>query len=293
METGIDKFKKKIKSVNDLPTLPTVAMEVMKLVNDKESSMMDIVDVIQQDPSLTTKILKIANSAFYGMRQRIDSVNRALVVLGMTEINNLVTSISIFNTFPIDPELVSFDREKFWLHCAVTGEIAKAISVKLGMKIYSEVFTAGLLHDIGKIIFDHLFHDEFAEVLEKSYFEKIPIYEAEKQIFETNHMQVGAFIGETWRLPRNLIDVMLYHHSPAKAQSNRIMVAIIDLANQLSKASDSSFSGEVLNVVITETKAWKIISKEISNIGEIDMERFTFELEDLVENAKNFINIAK
>lgn len=293
METGIDKFKKKIKSVNDLPTLPTVAMEVMKLVNDKESSMMDIVDVIQQDPSLTTKILKIANSAFYGMRQRIDSVNRALVVLGMTEINNLVTSISIFNTFPIDPELVSFDREKFWLHCAVTGEIAKAISVKLGMKIYSEVFTAGLLHDIGKIIFDHLFHDEFAEVLEKSYFEKIPIYEAEKQIFETNHMQVGAFIGETWRLPRNLIDVMLYHHSPAKAQSNKIMVAIIDLANQLSKASDSSFSGEVLNVVITETKAWKIISKEISNIGEIDMERFTFELEDLVQNAKNFINIAK
>jgi len=293
METGIDKFKKKIKSVNDLPTLPTVAMEVMKLVNDPESSMMDIVDVIQQDPALTTKILKISNSAFYGMRQRIDSVNRALVVLGMSEINNLVTSISIFNTFPIDPELVTFDREKFWLHCAVTGEIAKAISVKLGMKIYSEVFTAGLLHDIGKIIFDHLFHDEFSEALEISYFDKEPLYDAEKKVFETNHMQVGAFIGETWKLPKNLIDVMLYHHTPKKAQNNRIIVAIISLANQLSKASDSSFSGEELNLCITETDAWKIIQNEIPNIEEIDIERFTFELAELVENAKNFINNAK
>lgn len=293
MQTNLDKIKDLILSIKDLPTLPTVAMQVMSLTQDPESSMSDIVTVIQNDPAITTKILRISNSAFYGMRQKIDSINRALVVLGMNEVNNLITSISVFKTFPISHDKPSFDREKFWEHCALTGEIAKNISVKLGMKIMSEVFTAGLLHDVGKIIMDQYFHDQFTEALELSYSQKIPLYDAEKQVFGVNHAQIGGWIAERWKLPRNLTDSILYHHKPDRSMNYKLLTAIVDIANTFSKIADCSFSGEQVQVVIEETTAWSLISAEIPAVNNIDLAKFTFELENMAINAKDFISVVK
>ena len=106
-------IKKQILTIGDLPTLPHIAMEVSRLANSSTSSMSDIVRIIHNDPSLTAKMLKVANSAFYGMPKRIESLNMSLVVLGMREINNLVTSICIFKAFPAVPGRPSFDRERF------------------------------------------------------------------------------------------------------------------------------------------------------------------------------------
>lgn len=293
MQTSLDKIKDLILSIKDLPTLPTVAMQVMSLTQDPESSMSDIVAVIQNDPAITTKILRIANSAFYGMRQKIDSINRALVVLGMNEVNNLITSISVFKTFPISHDKPTFDRESFWEHCALTGEIAKNISVKLGMKVMSEVFTAGLLHDVGKIIMDQYFHDQFSEALEISYHQKIPLYEAEKQVFGVNHAQIGGWVAERWKLPRNLTDSILYHHKPDRSMNYKLLTAIVDIANTFSKIADCSFSGEQVQVVIEETSAWNLIKAEIPAVSNIDLAKFTFELENMAANAKDFISVVK
>jgi len=293
MQTSMDKIKDLILSIKDLPTLPTVAMEVMALTQDPDSSMADIVTVVQNDPAITTKILRIANSAFYGMRQKIDSINRALVVLGMNEVNNLITSISVFKTFPITSDSPSFDREKFWEHCALTGEIAKNISVKLGMKIMSEVFTAGLLHDVGKIIMDQYFHDDFNKALEISFSQNIPLYEAEKQVFGVNHSQIGGWVAEKWKLPRNLTDSILYHHKPERSMNYKLLTAIVDVANTFAKIADFSFSGERVQVIIEETAAWQIIKAEIPAVSNIDLAKFTFELEDMALNAKDFISIVK
>lgn len=291
MATNLDKIKKRILSIENLPTLPTVAMEVMSLVRNPDSSMADIVKVIQNDPSITTKILKIANSAFYGMRQRIDTINRALVVLGTNEISNLVTSIAVFKTFPVNPDKPSFDRKKFWSHCALSGEIAKSISIKLGMKTMSEVFTAGLLHDIGKIILDQYFHDDFIEALDLSYSQKLPLYETEKSQFGVTHAQIGGWVSERWKLPRNLIDCILYHHKPARSLNNKVITAIICIANEFSKVADEAFSGEEVMVVVEDMVAWKILQKEMIQVKKLDITRFTFELEEMIQNAREFIDI--
>lgn len=291
MKLSLEKIKQRILSIKELPTLPTVAMEVMALTSNPDSAINDIVNVIQNDPSITTKILKIANSSFYGMRQRIDTINRALVILGMNEVNNLVTSVAVFKTFPVKTDKPTFDRLKFWEHCAVTGEVAKAMSVKMGMKLMGTVFTAGLLHDIGKIILDEYFHDEFNTAYELSYEKKIPLYEAEKEIFGVTHPQIGGWVAEKWKLPNNLIDAIMYHHKPVRSLNHKVLTSIVSIANIFSKAADSAFSGEELGVVMGETEAWKIMTREYPKIKNIDLEKFTFELEEYAQNAREFMSI--
>jgi len=293
MKSKLEKVKDKILQIRDLPTLPTVAMEVARLTRNPDSSINDIVKVIQNDPSITAKILKISNSAFYGMRQKIDTINRALVILGMGEVNNLVTSISIFKTFPIDTEFKTFDRKEFWEHCAITGEVAKAISLKLGKKMMSEVFTAGLLHDIGKIILDEYFHDEFARSFQLSKEKNIPMIDAEKEILGVNHAQIGGWIAEKWRLPSNLIDPIIYHHKPRRSFNHKVLTSLVNLANTFSKATDKSFGGGDLKLILQDTDAWKILVEDSPKLKNIDLEKFTFQLEELVENATEFINIVK
>ena len=293
MQTNLEKIKSRIMSISELPTLPTVVMEVMSLTQDPDSSISDIVKVIHNDPSITSKVLKVANSAFYGMRQKIDSINRALVVLGMNEVNSLVTSISVFKTFPIEVDKATFDRMAFWEHCAVTGEIAKALSSKLGMKIMGEVFTAGLLHDIGKIILDQYFHDEFMEAVDVSYEDEIPLFEAEKQVFGVTHSQIGGWVGEKWKLPRNLVDSILYHHKPARSISFKVLTSIVSLANMFSKMLDDSFASKEIKSQITATVAWKILENEMPQINNIDFDKFIVDLEVLVDNAKEFISIVR
>ncbi|MBN1970190.1 MAG: HDOD domain-containing protein [Candidatus Delongbacteria bacterium] len=291
MSNRLEEIKSRILSISDLPTLPTVATEVMSLADDPDTSINDLVEVIHNDPSITGKILRIANSAFYGMRQKIDTISRALVVLGMNEVNNLVTSISVFSAFPQSSDKESFNREKFWEHCAVTGEVSKAISNRLGLKAMGVAFTSGLLHDIGKIILDQYFHDEFMDAFSMSKARDIPLFEAEREIFGVNHSQIGGWLGEKWRLPPNLIDAITFHHKPMRSLNHKITTSIVSLANIFSKASDNSFSGEELKIILTDTEAWKILERELPAILSIDIERFTFELEEYSRNAKEFLKI--
>ncbi|PID26864.1 MAG: hypothetical protein CR982_08035 [Candidatus Cloacimonadota bacterium] len=291
MSNRLEEIKNRILSIDDLPTLPSVATEVMKLTQDPDTSLNDLVEVILNDPSITTKILKIANSAFYGMRSKIDTIRRALVVLGMNEVGSLVATISVFSTFPIRSNYETFDRKKFWEHCSVTGEIAKAISQKLGLKLGGVAFTAGLLHDIGKIILDQYFHDQFLEAYMASVDNGTPLIEEERRVFGVTHEQVGGWLGEKWKLPQNLIDPILYHHKPIRSFENKTLTAIISLSNIFAKACDESFGGEHLKIIISDTSAWKILLREIPDIQNIDLEKFTFELFEYSKNAKDFVEV--
>jgi putative nucleotidyltransferase with HDIG domain len=275
-----------------LPTLPHVAMEVSRLANSSTSSMSDIVRIIHNDPSLTAKMLKVANSAFYGMPKRIESLNMALVVLGMREINSLVTSICIFKAFPITPGRPTFDREKFWEHSAGCGEIAKVIAHKLSIRVFGVEFTAGLLHDIGKIVLDQYFHEDFILALELSQSENIPMVEAEERILGVGHTQLGAWLSSVWNLPPNLVDAIVYHHDPMGSKDHRTLCALIHLADAFCKIVGIGFSGDSVQTSFADDPAWSILKAVNPQIEEIDIEQFTIELQSSVERAREFVRIA-
>ncbi len=286
----VQEIQKHITRIGDLPTLPEVATKVSMLVKDPNSNVSDIVSVIRNDPSLTSKILKIANSAFYGMRRRIESLNMALVILGMREINSLVTAISIFKAFPSDSVNSDFDYRQFWLHSAGVGEIAKLLGRRLGFREESSVFTGGLLHDLGKIVIAKYFFEEFVESLELSAKENISMREAENRILGTDHTEIGAWLAERWGLPDFLVNTIRFHHHVLQAPTNDAEIALVHLADIFCKSADIGFGGDRVKTAIVDDPAWTVLQSRKPNMASLDLERFTFDIETEIENAHEFLN---
>lgn len=285
--------RERITAIRDLPTLPVVASEIMALLEDENSSVMDVARVMYKDPVMTAKVLKLANSAFFGLRRHVESLNQALVVLGMNQIFNLVISISVVKTFDSMELGDDFDLDAFWEHSMGTGEISRVIATKLGFRFEGAEFTSGLLHDIGKVILDQYFHDDFMTALKRSHDEQISLYIAERDIWGVDHAELGAWLGEQWRLPVRIIDVIRDHHKTESDSNDPSLVAVVRLANTFAKISEIGFSGDRVVFNVQDDPAWDILAREVPAIRDMDLARLMFELEEDIERAREFMNIVR
>lgn len=290
--TKLEDIKHRIERIGHLPTLPSIASKILELVHDPDSSIGDVGKVIQNDVSLSTKMLRIANSPFYGLRHRVGTVERALVVLGMEEIAHLVTAVSVFQAFPDLPGQPTFDREQFWDHSAGCGYIAKLLARRLRYRFEGVEFVAGLVHDIGKIVLDQYFHDAFVTVLDFTQ-RRIPMIKAERLVLGVMHPEVGEWLLTKWRLPEAIVHSVRYHHEPEKAEDHRSLVALVHMADLLCKASGIGFGGDVSGFCLADSPAWGILAAEKPEIKELDIEHFTFGLEDEIEHIREFVQVAR
>ncbi len=290
-EDRLEEIKERIQNIGSLPTLPKVATEVISMAGNPDVSIKEIASIISQDPSLSAKILKVANSAFYGLKQRVASIQLALVILGLNKIKNLVIGISVFKTFPIRPGRPTFDREKFWEHSVGCGQIAKILATLLGCEMDGEEFVAGLLHDVGKIVLDQFFHDEFTKVVDLTFEKDIPMIEAEKEVLGTTHAEIGSWLAEDWKLPLSLVEAITYHHEPQKAALNPTLTSLVRLSDLFCKAKGIGFSGDAQGVSISDRIAWKTLKAAKPQLEELDMERFVFDLDTEIERAREYLGV--
>jgi putative nucleotidyltransferase with HDIG domain len=281
----------RLKDAGDLPTLPTIALEVSRLANDPMSGMSEIVRIIRNDPSMTGKILRVSNSAFYGMPRRVESLNMALVVLGMREVSNLVTSIAVLKAFPNNNN-ENFQREEFWDHSAGTGEIARVLVSKLQMRLHGIEFTAGLLHNIGKIVLHQYYPNELAEAFKLSEEEKIPSLVAEQRVLGTDHAEVGAWLAEKWSLPNSIVESIRYHHQPNLAPEQGVLTAVVHLAANLARAILDRNMRTQVNEHLSRDLAWEVLAKENPNILKLNIHEFVEEIEENIDRAREFIRMA-
>lgn len=284
-------IKEKILATGDLPTLPLVALEVTRLAENPLTSVVEMVRLIRNDPSLTARILRVANSSYYGMPRRIDSLNTALVVLGMKEISNLVTSISVVKTFS-GAEEDDFDMQAFWEHSAGCAEIARVIASKLHLHFHGAEFTAGLLHDVGKIVLDQHFHTEFLAARELRLAEQIPSSEAERRVLGVDHAEIGAWLAETWSLPPAIAEAIRYHHEPQLASVNSVLTGVIHLSDVMSKAIIEETSRAEWNQRLLTDDAWNILARGNPEIRHLDIATFAEELEENIHRAREFTRTA-
>ncbi len=216
----------------DILTLPTVIKDIMDISRNANSSASDLTDIIESDPALTTKILAVANSAYYGFVKKVSTVSHAVVVLGFHEIQNIAMSMSVIELF--DRRGSEF-TEKLWRHSFAVGVATRMMASYLNLKMDGKYFVGGLLHDVGKIFLCQYLPELFRELLDQlDRGTNIYTYHAlEENFYGISHAEIGGRLLKSWMFPPEICDAVTWHHSPARAQIDPAFVACIHLADLL------------------------------------------------------------
>ena len=284
-----------IARLQSIPTLPTVALRVMEITANPKSSANDLMDIISPDVSLTTKILKIANSPFYGLTREVSSLQHAVTVLGFKEIRNLVISTVAFDSFKNLKQDGKFDINKFWKHSFYCALAAKAIAVDLEIES-NELFVAGLVHDIGKLAMYVTFPSEFMMQLEIMNPLKIKYtsFEAEKDVFGMTHDEVGMKLLKKWMFPESLLTAVGYHHRPQEADKKSnfpMIVHVADILTHVYEMQDEAEEGEPFEADLFYGDAIKL-SKTFGMEWDVsDLSRFQQTMAENIEKEADTIKL--
>lgn len=223
----------RLDSIHELPTLSTVAMKLSRLLMDINISAKDVADVIQYDQAIVTKLLKMVNSAFFGFSNKVSSVQHALMLLGFNTVRNAIIAIDVINAMKTKKKIKGFDMSDFWRHAIGVAVISRHLDQEAGRHFREDVFTAGIIHDIGKIVMAHYFSDRFQAVLETMQGEQINFWDAEHRHFPMNHADVGVQLARRWHLPETMCNVIGGHHTTSKNGSVDNLVHIVHAADAL------------------------------------------------------------
>ena len=240
-----EEIKKRLStSIEKMPSLPTTVGKVIQLANDINSSAKDILTVIQMDPVLTAKVLKLIHSAFYGMSKKI-SLKQAIVLLGINTIKNLALSSAIVGQMHKSKvKIKTFDPYQYWEHCLATGIASRIICKKLQTdpQAVDEFFVAGLIHDIGKLVLALGMPMIYAKTLHYAKKNSLNGVESELKIIGMDHAEVGSLLAQKWSLSEVLIDSILYHHEPEKKHGR--LTWVVHVANYFTQKKGYVNAGE-------------------------------------------------
>ena len=222
-----------LKRVNALPPLPTATMRVIALTKNPETSVKDLEIVVGQDPALTAGILRRANSAYYGYARRISSLQQAIVILGFEAIQGLAMSVAVAPLLKTKLVGYDIDQEGLWQPSLLTAMAAKRLCQYRKLPYGEVAFTAGLLHDIGKLIISIYLQKVASFLLKKVAGGQLSFVELEEKVIGYDHARVGGFMARAWNLPEELVAAISFHHSLSNAQNHAELASVIHVANGL------------------------------------------------------------
>ncbi len=280
------KYKKDIQKIDNLPTLPTVYAEVDRLCKNPDVSAEELSKVIETDPSITLKLLNLSNSAFFGFSRRINSVRDAISLLGNKTVQNTILNIAIFEATKDMGATAGLDKNQFWLHSAGAGSVARFLSTKLKLN-RDEGFTAGIVHDMGKIILDALYSDFYGEVLSRVQETSISLFAAEEEVIGLNHSQIGQELAESWNLPEELIEAVAFHHRPARAEKDSEIASLVHLGDVICRKLGAGSGGDdvVPDMAPFALDRLKLTSEQLSE--------WETEVQEAIDRDKAILSILK
>ncbi|MFZ5762468.1 MAG: HDOD domain-containing protein [Thermodesulfobacteriota bacterium] len=217
-----------VKKYSDTKTLPHVAIKVTQLVNDERSTMHDFEEVIKLDPVLVTRLLRLVNSPYFGLVQKVESISKAVVFCGMKQLRNLVAVEALRRMFQGGDEL--FSREKLWLHSATVAILAEMIAKRIFGIAAEDAFLAGIIHDIGLVAEDQVAGDALREAAKAVKQGKGGLVQCEQEAIGTNHCEVGVALARDWKLPDDVLKAIKYHHDSSRKMPLQSVPSIVLLA---------------------------------------------------------------
>lgn len=279
------KIDRIINSIDALPALPAIYIKLSRLLNVQDPSIGMISSIISEDQAVSAMVLKIVNSALYGFYNKIGDLQRGIVILGLNEIKSLVLATSMYKVikqFKLNSE---FDMQEFWKHSIGCAISAKVLAETACIKGPEDVFTGGLLHDIGKLIHAAYLSEEFEGVVANVVETGSQMLESEKKILGFDHAQTGSALAKKWGLPGKTINMIAHHHYLSDTPDTLTKeVAAVHIGNSLSIALRMGSGGEN-RVPIINQKAWKILDLELSDLEYI-MKRSAKLFEENISNME-------
>ena len=213
-----------------LVSLPEVCIRINEMLDDSAITAAELGQVIGQDTSLTARLLRIVNSSYYGFQSRIETVSRAVTVVGLRELRGLVIASTAIETFSKFPDEV-LNKVRFWRHSLYCGVIARLLAEQCHVLHSERLFVAGLLHDIGKLIIAQRLPEETRMIALQSQSREEPEFKIEQSVLGFNHAEVGGELMKTWNMPETLYESVVYHHTPRRAKAGVMETCLIHIAN--------------------------------------------------------------
>jgi HD-like signal output (HDOD) protein len=247
--------------IGDLPAMPEVVSNVLEKTGDPSMNMEDVAKVIGADPGMTAKILRVSNSSYYGMRHQVATLKLALVILGVREVRNIVLGISVFESLKGGPASRAVIQE-VWGNSLCIAAFCKRLAQHLHLRFQGEEFIAGLLTDIGKVVFFREFGTEYRRILQQAASDWRRLQAEEEQQYGYTHAQLAHALSERWNLPKSLGDALWLQYplesAPLAEASDPQLAAVVRLAKL---ATLDDFSGKTDTVLssVQEVEAWGVL----------------------------------
>lgn len=251
--------------LRQLPALPSAVTELIASFDNEDVDVGTIAHRIGRDQGLTARVLRVANSSFYGLQSRVGTINEAVVVLGFRAVRSMVLAVGISATFRLD-QCPGFDSHAYFRHCVATGLAARAIASFSGHNP-ELAFTGGILHDIGELLFASTFPAQYAEVLAYRRQHDCFIVQAERDVLGLDHAEVGGLLAETWHFPPALREALAEHHAPAGATAGSL-ADLIHVADGIAHALGLAHSADELVMPIERT-AWLRLGLDADKLARV------------------------
>jgi len=275
--------------IKNMPSLPVSVRKVMEICDSQSVNPSDLNKVISLDPVLTGKLLQLINSAYYGLGFHVTSLVKAITMLGINTVKNLALSTAILGTLPKNKEHHGLDMEGFWRHCLCVGVTSKLFAIRQGVdpKYHQEYFTAGLLHDIGKIPLSAALDSDYMHTVSLADRERKPLVNAEDESLGINHCAAGGMIAKEWKLYYSPVaDVITWHHDISGYYGDNMhILCSVAIANYFSFAHDIGFSGN-LKSIKPDKSVWETVGLKEDLFEDIKENVF-----QEIEKAKIFLKI--
>ena len=275
-----------IEFLNEIEEIPTPDFQVQQIINiasNPDASIKELEKVISMDASLSLKVLKLVNSAYYGLPRKVTKISEAVMILGFKTVRNL--ALSVFTYSSLNKGTSNIDKKKLWKHFMSTAIISETIAKDVGYPEQEEAFMAGLLHDIGKVILDIAFPNYISKLVEKSEKTNLCLYEIEKKLDVETHNELGSYIIEKWQLPEIYQIVAKYHDEPDEntLPGFNNLLFIVHLANYISNILFKGFSGSYCTPKLSPN-TFKTIGIKPSDLLELSIKS-----KDSIERAKDLM----
>jgi len=279
-----DMIRQRVDRIESMPAIPAVFLPLLELMNlpPERVNLDDVVKLVSYDNSIAAQCLRAASSPLFGLAKPPESIKSAVISLGLRKVETILLTCCLGNAFPAKDW--PLDPIVFWKHSLGCAMVCRKLAEKLSSADVEKAYMAGLLHDMGFMANSMTFPEEFDAALKRAVKEHMPLYEAELATMGFTHCDTGRALAEKWHLSPDLVQVIARHHESELSEEAQPLVAVVHLADLLCRMRGMGYGYyEFQKVDLVHDPAWAILQKEHRDLDDVDLARFTFELDEAVE----------